>query len=149
MALISVVIPVYNEQDCLETLMGRLLAMQSACGETFEFLFVDDGSSDSSRDILGRLSDSHQNVRTIFLSRNFGHEAATTAGIDHAGGDAVILIDSDLQDPPEVIPELIAAAQQEIAIFNSGTAPTAAQQADIDTALAAAHAALQAAQPGA
>lgn len=108
MALISVVIPVYNEQDCLETLMGRLLAVQSACGETFEFLFVDDGSSDASRDILGRLSAANQNVRTIFLSRNFGHEAATTAGIDHAGGDAVILIDSDLQDPPEVIPELIA-----------------------------------------
>ena len=112
MALISVVIPVYNEQDCLETLMGRLLAVPSACGETFEFLFVDDGSGDGSRDILRRLSEEHSNVRTIFFSRNFGHEAATTAGIDHAGGDAVILIDSDLQDPPEVIPELIAQWRQ-------------------------------------
>ncbi len=112
MALISVVIPVYNEQDCLEALMGRLLAVQSACGETFEFLFVDDGSIDGSRDILRRLSAEHENVRTIFFSRNFGHEAATTAGIDHAGGEAIILIDSDLQDPPEVIPEMIATWRQ-------------------------------------
>jgi glycosyltransferase involved in cell wall biosynthesis len=111
-ALISIVIPVYNEQDCLDSLMERLLAVQSSCGETFEFLFVDDGSGDNSRDILRRLSSTHPSVRTIFLSRNFGHESATTAGIDHAGGEAIVLIDSDLQDPPEVIPELIAKWKQ-------------------------------------
>jgi dolichol-phosphate mannosyltransferase len=106
--LISIVIPVFNEQDCLGALMDRLLAIQSATAETFEFIFVDDGSGDGSRYILNRFAAQHGNVRTIFFSRNFGHEAATTAGIDHAVGEAVILIDSDLQDPPEVIPELIA-----------------------------------------
>jgi glycosyltransferase involved in cell wall biosynthesis len=107
-SLISIVIPVFNEQDCLGALMDRLLAIQSATGETFEFIFVDDGSSDNSRNILHQFAAAHTNARTIFFSRNFGHEAATTAGVDHAAGDAVVLIDSDLQDPPEVIPELIA-----------------------------------------
>jgi dolichol-phosphate mannosyltransferase len=105
---ISIVVPVYNEQDCLPALMDRLLAVQAAVGESFEYIFVDDGSGDGSREILQRLAAAHPNVRTIFFSRNFGHEAASTAGVDHATGQAVVLIDSDLQDPPEVIADLIA-----------------------------------------
>lgn len=107
-SLISIVIPVYNEQDCLRALMDRLQAMQASCREQMEFIFIDDGSTDASADIIRQLGREHGNVRHIFFSRNFGHEAATTAGIDHATGQAIVLIDSDLQDPPEVIPELIA-----------------------------------------
>jgi dolichol-phosphate mannosyltransferase len=108
MSLISVVVPVYNEQECLEALHARLRAVADASADKFEFIFVDDGSRDRSREIIHDLASRNDSVRYVFFSRNFGHEAATTAGIDHASGEAVIIIDADLQDPPEVIHELLA-----------------------------------------
>ncbi len=112
MPLISIVIPVYNEQDCLPPFFERLDRLQASRPERYEFVFVDDGSSDESRRIITELAAQHPNVKYVFFSRNFGHEMATTAGIDHATGDAVVIIDADLQDPPELIPELIDKWQQ-------------------------------------
>lgn len=108
MALISVVIPVLNEEGCLEALFDRLGKIDKAADDTYEYIFVDDGSTDDSRKAILSLADAHDYVKYILLSRNFGHEAATTAGLEHACGDAVVIIDADLQDPPEVIPQLIA-----------------------------------------
>jgi len=108
MALISVVVPVYNEEECLESLFERLDKLQAGCEDSFGFVFVDDGSRDRSLEIIRGLAGAHDNVSYVSFSRNFGHEVATTAGLDYADGDAVVIIDADLQDPPEVIPELIA-----------------------------------------
>lgn len=105
MSLISIIVPVFNEQGCLQELFRRLEALGGA--DTFEYIFVDDGSTDRSREIILGLEASCPRVRHIFFSRNFGHEVASTAGIDHASGEAIVLIDADLQDPPEVIPQLI------------------------------------------
>ncbi len=107
MALISVVIPVFNEQQCLAALFERLDAVGRDAEDDYEFIFVDDGSSDDSRRIIQDIAAAHENVKFVIFSRNFGHEMATTAGIDHATGDAVVIIDADLQDPPELIPELV------------------------------------------
>lgn len=108
MALISVVIPVLNEAGCIETLFERLSGIAAGAEDTFEYIFIDDGSTDGSRKIIRQLASDNDNIKYILLSRHFGHEQATTAGLDHASGDAVVIIDADLQDPPEVIPELIA-----------------------------------------
>lgn len=108
MALISIVIPVLDEAGCLETLFARLSGIAASVEDTFEYIFIDDGSKDGSRKIIRDLADTNENVKYILLSRHFGHEPATTAGLDHASGDAVVIIDADLQDPPEVIPDLIA-----------------------------------------
>ncbi len=107
MALISVVIPVLDEAGCIEALFERLSGIDASVEDTFEYIFIDDGSKDGSRGIIRRLAADNDNVKYILLSRHFGHELATTAGLDYASGDAVIIIDADLQDPPEVIPELI------------------------------------------
>jgi dolichol-phosphate mannosyltransferase len=103
---LSVVIPVFNEIDVLPELHRRLSA--ALAGEDYELVLVDDGSKDGTRAALLRLRAEDPRVRPVFLSRNFGHQAAVTAGIDHARGEAVVTIDGDLQDPPEVIPELLA-----------------------------------------
>jgi len=108
MPLISIVLPVYNEQECLEALFERLRKLEDSGEHSYDFIFVDDGSADRSREIIRELAAEQSNVKYVFFSRNFGHEIATTAGIDHASGDAVVIIDADLQDPPEIIPELIA-----------------------------------------
>ena len=107
MPVISIVIPVYNEQECLPVLFERFDRLQDSGPTSYEFIFVDDGSRDESRRIIRELAAQHSNVKYVFFSRNFGHEIATTAGLDHASGDAVIIIDADLQDPPELIPQLI------------------------------------------
>ena len=107
MPLISIVLPVYNEQECLEALFERLRKLEDSGEHSYDFIFVDDGSADRSREIIRELAAEQSNVKYVFFSRNFGHEIATTAGIDHASGDAVVIIDADLQDPPEIIPELI------------------------------------------
>jgi dolichol-phosphate mannosyltransferase len=112
MAAISIVIPVYNEEACLKELLARLLNLRKPDGDKFEYIFVDDGSSDRSLHIIKELESCHTEVRHIALSRNFGHEAAITAGLDYASGDAVVIIDADLQDPPEVITELLAKWRQ-------------------------------------
>lgn len=107
MSLISFVIPCLNEEKNLPTLWERLRHMASTIQESCEFVFVDDGSTDSTPGIIERLAAEDPRVRLVSLSRNFGQEAAIAAGLDHAAGDAVVLMDADLQDPPELIGEMI------------------------------------------
>lgn len=105
---ISVVIPVYNEEEILPELHRRLTATLSDLGEPYELVFVNDGSRDRSPAILEDLARTDPRVRVIQFARNFGHQIAITAGMDHAAGQAIVIIDADLQDPPEVIPALVA-----------------------------------------
>lgn len=104
---VSLVIPVYNEEEVLLALYERLVDVFETAGEVFEVIFVNDGSQDESLTILVDLRERDQRVGIIDLSRNFGHQIAITAGLDHAGGDAVVVMDADLQDPPEVILEML------------------------------------------
>ncbi len=112
--LISVVVPVYCEQEVLPEFYRRMHAVLAAlpAGITHELIFVNDGSKDKTLEILEDLTKTDSAVRVLDLSRNFGHQKAITAGIDYARGDAVVLIDADLQDPPEVIPQMIDAWRQ-------------------------------------
>lgn len=103
----SIVIPVFNEVEVLDTLYSRMTTMLEKLDEPWEIILVDDGSSDGSSEIMRSLSERDPRIRVIFFSRNFGHQIAVTAGMDHALGNAIVVIDADLQDPPEVIPELI------------------------------------------
>lgn len=106
--LISILIPAYNEADVLRHLYERL---NKLAGETpaydFEFLFVNDGSRDQTLEIIKRFAVSDQRIAYVNLSRNFGKETAMIAGLDYVTGDATVIIDADLQDPPELIPEMI------------------------------------------
>lgn len=104
---LSIVAPAYNEAGNLECLVDQVATALEATHLTWEFILVDDGSTDNSRDIIHRLNAREPRVKGIFLSRNFGHEIASTAGLDLAQGNAVVLMDADLQDPPEIIPILI------------------------------------------
>jgi glycosyltransferase involved in cell wall biosynthesis len=106
--LLSVVVPVFNEAACLATFHRRLAAAMHGLG-AWEAVYVNDGSGDGSLRLLLDLRAAEPNVAVLNLSRNFGKEAATTAGLDHARGAAVIVIDADLQDPPELIPALVDA----------------------------------------
>ncbi len=105
--MLSVVVPVYNEESTLPELHRRLTATLEPL-EPYEIVFVDDGSADLSWALTKDLAERDPHLRLIRLSRNFGHQAAITAGLDAAKGDAVITMDGDLQDPPELIPELVA-----------------------------------------
>lgn len=105
--LFSVVIPVHNEADVIPVLLDRLQLSLRRFSEPTEILFVDDGSTDNSLALLKAGQVSFPAIRVLSLSRNFGKEAATTAGLHHARGDAVILMDADLQDPPELIPAMV------------------------------------------
>lgn len=108
MALISIIVPVFNEQEVLPEFYQRLsAAITSAPVNAVEILFVNDGSTDRTLNLLLQLSEKDQRVQVIDLSRNFGKEAAMTAGLEHAMGEAAIIIDADLQDPPELIPQMI------------------------------------------
>lgn len=104
---LSIVVPVYNEQEVLPQFHRRLQAVLDALPGSAEVLYVDDGSTDSTLESLSNLRKSDPRVGVLMLSRNFGKEIALTAGIDHVRGDAVVVIDADLQDPPELIPELV------------------------------------------
>src|SRR5262245_21459574 len=106
--VLSVVIPLLNEEEVLEQTYHSLKQHLDPLGESYEIVFVDDGSTDRSRAILVAKSEADPAVSVVALARNFGHEMATTAGLHHARGQAVIVMDADLQDPPEVIPELLA-----------------------------------------
>jgi len=100
-----VVAPVFNERDAVEAFCARVAATLQ--GQRFELVLVDDGSTDGTGALLDELAASDARVGVVHLSRNFGHQAALTAGLDHAQGDAVVMIDADLQDPPELIPTMI------------------------------------------
>jgi len=113
MALVSIVVPVFQNAESLPQLMERLASVADAQGgELFEFVFVDDGSSDQSFDILQRFAKQDERVQAIRLSRNFGSNAAILAGLTYARGDCVVLIAADLQDPPELIPQLVTLWRQ-------------------------------------
>jgi glycosyltransferase involved in cell wall biosynthesis len=107
----SVVVPAFNEADGILEFHRRLAAVMQTIGP-WEVVYVDDGSSDTTRAVLQRLRLTDPRIALICLTRNFGKEIATTAGLDHAAGDAVIVMDADLQDPPEAIPSLVAAWRQ-------------------------------------
>ena len=109
MKTISLLIPAYNEEQVLEYLFPRLNALaQSQKEYAFEFLFINDGSKDATLDIIKEYAEKDTRVSYNNLSRNFGKEIGMVAGLDHAKGDAVVVIDADLQDPPELIPEMIS-----------------------------------------
>ncbi|HIK12345.1 MAG TPA: glycosyltransferase family 2 protein [Oscillatoriaceae cyanobacterium M33_DOE_052] len=108
----SLVIPIFNEEAIIPELWNRLGAVIPTLDGDTEVIFVNDGSYDSSLDILTQLAQQHPEIKVIALSRNFGHQCAIAAGIDHAQGQAVILMDGDLQDPPEAIPTFISHWQQ-------------------------------------
>jgi polyisoprenyl-phosphate glycosyltransferase len=105
--LYSVIIPVYDEAAVVPILYRRLTRVMEGLGESYEIIFVDDGSRDDSPALLRELWGRDKRVRFLSLSRNFGQQIAITAGLDHSSGQAVIVMDADLQDPPEVIPQLI------------------------------------------
>jgi dolichol-phosphate mannosyltransferase len=108
-SLVSVVSPVYQEEQGIEEFHRRLAATLTTLEPDFdcEIVYVNDGSTDRSLELLQTIAAEDHRVRVVDLSRNFGHQVALSAGVDHARGDAVVVIDSDLQDPPEVIPEMI------------------------------------------
>jgi dolichol-phosphate mannosyltransferase len=103
--LLSIVAPVYDEADTIREFYGRVCAALSEV--PFELLIVDDGSKDRSAAVLEALAAEDPRLRVIFLSRNFGHQTALTAGLDHAAGNVVVMLDADLQDPPELIPTML------------------------------------------
>jgi len=105
--LISVVLPVYNEADVLPLLLQHVTEAMAETEADYEIVFVNDGSSDDSPNVLDRLAAGNGRVRVIHLSRNFGHQAAVQAGMAHTRGDAVVLMDSDMQDAPEAIPQFV------------------------------------------
>lgn len=106
--IFSIIAPVYNEEEVLPELYRRISAVMDGVGEAWELVLVDDGSKDRSAEVIAHLHAQDPRVKGIGFSRNFGFQEAVTAGLDHALGAAVILTDADLQDPPEVIPEMIA-----------------------------------------
>ena len=103
---LSVVVPCFNEEEVIRETNGRLIAVLERITPHFEIVYVDDGSKDSTPDMLREMQTHDERIRMVRFSRNFGHQVAITAGLEHARGDAVVIIDADLQDPPEVIPEL-------------------------------------------
>jgi glycosyltransferase involved in cell wall biosynthesis len=108
----SIIAPVHNEEAVLPALYQRVSDVMNSLGEPWELILVDDGSSDRSAAVMLTLNELDDRVKGISFSRNFGFQMAVTAGLDHARGDAVVLIDADLQDPPEVIPEMIKKWRQ-------------------------------------
>lgn len=104
----SIIAPIFNERDNLPELFQRVKQVMEQTGEPWELLLVDDGSTDGSIQIIQNLADQDERVRPVIFARNFGHQIAVTAGLDYSQGQAVVIIDSDLQDPPEVILDLIA-----------------------------------------
>lgn len=105
--MISAVVPIYNEQENLPALRQRMSAALDSTGEPWELVLVNDGSRDASPEMMRQMHAEDPRIKVIYLSRNFGHQPAITAGIHNAKGDCVVLIDGDLQDPPEVIPDMV------------------------------------------
>jgi|BioPla2DNA2_1021312.scaffolds.fasta_scaffold00195_22 dolichol-phosphate mannosyltransferase len=104
---LSVVVPVFNEEEVITATQQRLAAVLSALQLPYEIIYVDDGSTDRTAEIIRPWCLADGKVKLISFSRNFGHQTAITCGMDYAAGDAIVIIDADLQDPPEVIPQLI------------------------------------------
>ena len=105
---ISVVVPVYNEEESIRECNNRLVNVLDNIQSDYEIIYVNDGSKDASLTILKELAENNKRVKILSFSRNFGHQAAVSAGIEHSKGDCVVLIDGDLQDPPELINDMIS-----------------------------------------
>jgi glycosyltransferase involved in cell wall biosynthesis len=103
----SVIIPIFNEERILPELRSRLAAATAGLDEPHEVIFIDDGSRDGSYALMTAMNTEDPRIKVIRLSRNFGHQIAISAGLDEARGDAVVLMDGDLQDPPELLPAMI------------------------------------------
>ena len=108
MIVFSIIAPIYNEIGNIEELYKRLCGVMESVGESWELLLVDDGSTDGSSEVIRKLAQEDERVRPVLFARNFGHQLAVTAGLDYSRGQAVVIIDADLQDPPEVILDMIA-----------------------------------------
>jgi len=109
---VSVVVSVYNEEEALAAFYEATEPVLASCGWNYELIFVNDGSTDGSLPILEKFAENSRRVKVISFSRNFGHEAAMIAGVDHATGDGVICMDADLQHPPESIPEILSCFEK-------------------------------------
>jgi dolichol-phosphate mannosyltransferase len=109
--LLSLVIPIYNEAEVLPALFARLRSVLRSLDCASEVVFVDDGSNDGTSALLRSAAAEEGTIKVLTLSRNFGHQAAITAGLDFASGDAVVVMDADLQDPPELLPEMLRLLQ--------------------------------------
>ncbi len=105
--MLSLIIPVFNEQEVLKDSFARMDAAMQSTGYTYEIIYINDGSRDQTLAQLRELAKEHSQVKVLSFSRNFGHQLAVTCGMDAAKGDALIIIDVDLQDPPELIPEMV------------------------------------------
>lgn len=108
----SIIVPMYNEEEVITTTFERLTEVMKQTNESYELIFVNDGSKDASAEIISELANIHDEVVLIDFSRNFGHQIAITAGMDYANGQAIIIIDADLQDPPEVMLRMIEKWKQ-------------------------------------
>ncbi len=104
----SIIAPIYNESESIPELYRRVCQVMDELGEPWELILIDDGSTDGSTDLICQLARQDRRVRALIFARNFGHQIAVTAGLDHSQGQAVVIIDADLQDPPEIIPQLVA-----------------------------------------
>ncbi|RMH72907.1 MAG: glycosyltransferase [Gemmatimonadetes bacterium] len=105
--MLSIIIPIYNEQEILPELFRRVTQVLETIRMDYEVIVVNDGSTDDSLAVIHQFYRQNRRIKCLSFSRNFGHQMAITAGIDHAQGDAVIILDGDLQDPPEIIPQFI------------------------------------------
>lgn len=103
----SIVVPVYNEEEVINETYKRLKQVMDDVGESYEIVFVNDGSRDRTAELARQICQNDKNIKLLDFSRNFGHQLAITAGMDYTSGEAVVVIDADLQDPPEVIPKMI------------------------------------------
>ncbi len=117
--MISVAIPVYNEEEILHLLHARVSQVMNSLGEPWEVVYVNDGSKDSTLSLLLEFQARDPHIVVVDLSRNWGHMGALSAGLQTARGDAVVLMDGDLQDPPEVIPEMVAAWRDGAKVVNA------------------------------
>jgi len=103
----TIIAPVFNERESLPVLLKRVSEVMDTTGEPWELILIDDGSTDGSTDMIREQAKLDERVRPVIFARNFGHQIAVTAGLDYSRGQAVVIIDADLQDPPEVILEMI------------------------------------------
>ena len=110
--MLSIVIPLFNEQDSLPLLFERLLPVAASIDPFYEIILIDDGSTDNTRQLLASAARGNPHLRVLSFTRNFGHQPAVTAGLDCATGDCVVVMDADLQDPPELLPEMFALYRQ-------------------------------------
>jgi glycosyltransferase involved in cell wall biosynthesis len=107
---LSIVIPAFDEEEVFPALIARVT--DALCGLHWELIFVDDGCRDTSAAVIGRCASGNDRIKLLRFSRNSGHQAAITAGVDFAQGDAVVVMDADLQDPPELLPKMVELYEQ-------------------------------------